>query len=151
MGSFGFSQMADIMSQMADSSNSMKTRDFRQRVELTRRGIPVCEAVELMETCRIPVARFAAILGTSQRKWSRLRAEAGDAMLNAVESDRLLRVREVIDHAGAVFDAPDDVVAWLAAPLPALSGEAPVSLLDTDAGVRAVDAVLTRLEFGVFG
>ena len=42
-------------------------------------------------------------------------------------------------------------VRWFATPNPALSGETPLSLLDTDAGVRQVDDVLTRIEFGVYG
>lgn len=43
-----------------------------------------------------------------------------------------------------------DTAAWLSAPNDALSGESPLSLLDTDAGVRLVEEVLTRIEFGVY-
>jgi putative toxin-antitoxin system antitoxin component (TIGR02293 family) len=53
-------------------------------------------------------------------------------------------------YARAVFDDEHDTVAWLSAPNDALSGESPLSLLDTDAGVRLVEEVLTRIEFGVY-
>ena len=110
----------------------------------------MAEAVDLMTTWSIPVARFAAILGTSSRNWSRVRKSRNGAVLNTVESDRFSRVRQVLEHALAVFDTNEQAVAWLSLPNRALSGDTPLALLDTDAGVRAVDATLTRLEHGVF-
>ena len=73
-----------------------------------------------------------------------------DGLLSPVESDRLLRARRVFDHARAVFDNAQDAVAWFSMPNHALSGETPLSLMDTDAGVHQVDDVLTRIEFGVY-
>ena len=119
-------------------------------IEAARRGVAVGEAVETMRTWSIPVARFAAILGCSERKWSRARAGASDMLLSPTESDRLLRVRRVLDRARTVFDTDRDAGAWLSASNAALSGASPLSLMDTDAGVRLVDDVLTRLEFGVY-
>lgn len=62
----------------------------------------------------------------------------------------LLRTRQVFAHARRVFDDDTDARRWLSAPNDALSGERPLALLHTDAGVRLVDDVLTRLEFGVY-
>ena len=67
-----------------------------------------------------------------------------------MRSDLPLRASQVLDHAGAVFDDDQDAAAWLSMPNHALSGDTPLSLMDTDAGVRQVDDVLTRIEFGVF-
>ncbi|MFK7956807.1 MAG: antitoxin Xre/MbcA/ParS toxin-binding domain-containing protein [Lysobacterales bacterium] len=136
---------------MALPDRSAPDTNYRSQVDLIRSGVPVEDAVAVMESCRIPIARFAGLLGTSERKWSRLRSEGAGTLLSAVESDRLLRVREVLEHAVEVFDRDEDAITWLSTPLQALSGDTPLSLLDTDAGIRAVDAVLTRLEFGVFG
>lgn len=126
------------------------TNNYRDRVARTRAGIAVGDAVQLMEDWRIPVSRFATMLGLSDRQWARLRSGSQDALLGMVESDRLLRVHAVLLHAEAVFDTHADAVAWLGLPNRALSNDTPLSLLDTDAGVHAVDDVLTRLEFGVF-
>ena len=135
---------------MSTQNNLATNLSYRMRVARARAGIPVAEAVEVMDGWAIPVARFAAILGTSERKWGRLRSAGNNAMLNPVESDRLLRLRDVFDHALTVFDSNEDAVAWFSLPNQALSGDTPLSLMDTDAGVHEVDAVLTRLEFGVF-
>lgn len=124
--------------------------NLRSGITAARRGVAVSEAVETMEAWSIPVARFAAILGCSDRKWSRARAGALDVLLSPAESDRLLRTHRLLAHARTVFDEDADVRTWLSTPNAALAGESPLSLLDTDAGVRLVDEVLTRLEFGVY-
>ncbi len=73
-----------------------------------------------------------------------------DGLASTTDSDRLLRARRLFEHARTVFDDDADVRAWLSAPNVALSGRSPLSLLNTDADERLVDAVLTRLEFGVY-
>ena len=108
----------------------------------------------MMHSWCIPVARFAKVIGVSERKWSRVRTQVSSGVLSPVESDRLVRVWRIFEHAKVVFAGDEDgkgAIRWFAAPNPALSGETPLSLLDTDAGVRQVDDVLTRIEFGVFG
>jgi len=133
------------------TQNTLATSpNYRSRVDRVRAGILVAEAAQIMDIWSIPVARFAAILGTSERKWARLRSAGNGAVLSSVESDRLLRLRDVFDHSLTVFDSDEDSVTWFSLPNRALSGDTPLSLMDTDAGVHEVDAVLTRLEFGVF-
>ena len=61
-----------------------------------------------------------------------------------------IRVRKVLEHARAVFDTEAQAMAWLSLPNQARCSDTPLALLDTDAGARAVDSVLTRLEYGVF-
>lgn len=60
------------------------------------------------------------------------------------------RVREVLEHALAVFDTEEQAEAWLSLPNRTLCGETPLALLESDTGVQAVDEALTRLEHGVF-
>ena len=124
--------------------------DYLTRVSRVREGVPVADAVEVMRAWSIPVARFATVLGISERQWGRARSEASNATLSPVASDRLMRVVQVFDHAKTIFDNQGNAVEWFVTSNPALSGEAPLSLLDTDAGVHEVDDVLTRLEFGVY-
>ena len=73
-----------------------------------------------------------------------------DGPASTADSERLLRTRWLFEHARTVFDDEADARAWLSTPNAALSGRPPLSLLDTDADARLVDAVLTRLEFGVY-
>ena len=150
--------MSRIMRQVAEPQSVPMRHHFstppesgyRARIARARQGIAVAEAAAIMQTWSIPVGAFAALLGVSERKWSRARAAGPDGLLSPVESDRLLRARQVFDHARAVFDNDQDAVAWFSMPNHALSGDTPLSLMDTDAGVHQVDDVLTRIEFGVY-
>lgn len=135
---------------MRNRSNPQSESDYQAQIARVRQGIAVAEAAGIMQRWSIPVGAFAALLGVSERKWSRARAGRADGLLSPVQSDRLLRASQVLDHARGVFDDDQDAVAWLSMPNHALSGETPLSLMDTDAGVRQVDDVLTRIEFGVF-
>ena len=135
---------------MRHPSSRQPESDYGAQIARARQGIGVAEAAGIMQRWSIPVGAFAALLGVSERKWSRARAGRPDGLLSPVQSDRLLRVSQVLDHASAVFDDDQDAVAWFSMTNHALSGETPLSLMDTDAGVRQVDDVLTRVEFGVF-
>ena len=132
------------------SRASQYDADYLTRVSRVREGVPIADAVEVMRAWSIPVARFATVLGVSERQWSRTRSGASNAVLSPVTSDRLMRVAQVFAHAKTIFDNHGDAVQWFVTSNPALSGEAPLALLDTDAGCREVDDVLTRLEFGVY-
>ena len=134
----------------AGAGRGRSQADLRSSITAARHGVSVSEAIETMRAWSIPVARFAAILGCSERKWSRARAGALGVLLSPTETDRLCRTRRLFEHARTVFDHDADARAWLSTPNPALSDEPPLALLDTDAGVRLVDDVLTRLEFGVY-
>jgi putative toxin-antitoxin system antitoxin component (TIGR02293 family) len=70
--------------------------------------------------------------------------------LNPVESDRLYRLARVALMAIEVLGSHEKAKQWLERPNRALGGETPLSLLDTDIGARQVEAVLGRIEHGVF-
>jgi putative toxin-antitoxin system antitoxin component (TIGR02293 family) len=50
-----------------------------------------------------------------------------------------------------VFGAADPAAAWLRRPNRSLQNEAPIRILDTDAGARQVEDVLGQIEYGVIG
>ena len=90
------------------------------------------------------------VLGVSEDEWRQAQVARAERVLSPVESDRLVRVTQVLEHARAVFGSEQEAAAWLAMPNPSLSGTSPMAWLDTDAGVHCIDDVLTRLEFGVY-
>lgn len=124
--------------------------DFNAVVARVRAGVPVSEAAEVMRSWSIPIGEFAVVLGVSEDEWRQAQVARAERVLSPVESDRLVRVTQVLEHARAVFDSEQEAAAWLAMPNPSLSGTSPMAWLDTDAGVHCVDDVLTRLEFGVY-
>ena len=66
------------------------------------------------------------------------------------ESERLLRVAGVARKALEVLEDPDATRRWISKPKAALGGLTPLRCCDTDLGAREVEALLTRIEHGVF-
>ena len=119
------------------------------RVECVRAGFGVQDAVRTVQSLDIGVEAFARILGCSPRKWIRLRNSASSAVLETVESDRLLRFLRVFDEAVSIFGTPGKARGWFAESVGALGGHTPLSLMDTDAGTCQVATVLGRIKHGI--
>lgn len=69
--------------------------------------------------------------------------------LAAVEQDRMYRVHRLLERAQAVLEDEAAAIAWINRENRALGGEAPLSLLDTEAGYELVQDTLSRIEYGV--
>jgi putative toxin-antitoxin system antitoxin component (TIGR02293 family) len=63
-------------------------------------------------------------------------------------SQTTARLDHVLELAGRVWGNEEDATEWLNNPHPELNGATPFSLLKTEAGGRAVEALLAALEFG---
>jgi putative toxin-antitoxin system antitoxin component (TIGR02293 family) len=70
--------------------------------------------------------------------------------LKPEEIEGILRLLRVLAHAVRVFDDPEVAEEWLRLPNPSLADEVPMDRAATDLGAREVEAVLTRIEHGVF-
>jgi putative toxin-antitoxin system antitoxin component (TIGR02293 family) len=66
------------------------------------------------------------------------------------ESERLLRLGSVLRKAADVLEEPEAVRRWMLQPKRALGGLTPLRCCDTEVGAREVEALLTRIEHGVF-
>ncbi len=116
-------------------------------VELIRDGLDIGEFYTLRDMLGITEERLAGLVGMSRATLHR-RKKAG--VLDRGESDRLVRYARLMHHAAAALGGPDNARSWLAAPAIAFHGECPLDYADTEAGAREVDALLGRLEHGVF-
>jgi len=115
-------------------------------IEVTRKGLPSISALRLAETGGLNSEQLAAALGVSKRTLAR---KKGKSRLNAVESDRAVRLARVLTLALEVFgNQKSATVAWLHDPILGLGGKAPVEFLDTDEGLRRVEQVLMQLDYG---
>ena len=65
------------------------------------------------------------------------------------QSDRLSRVLRIIDDADETFGDPAKARTWLRRPNELLDGESPLYRLDTDFGIRQVEAILGRIAHGL--
>lgn len=115
-------------------------------IDATRKGLPARSADRLAQAGGLSAAQLAAALGVSTRTLARKKDRS---KLSSVESDRAIRLARVLALALDVFDKRKTAaIAWLHEPLVALGGKAPVDFLDTDAGLRRVEQILTRLDYG---
>lgn len=107
---------------------------------------------------RIPEQAVAALQGTSfsdreierfviparTRRYRRERKEP----LTIEESDRLVRLARVQALAEDVFGDAEKANKWLRQGLGILNGQAPLELAKTDAGVRVVEQILGKIDWG---
>lgn len=112
-----------------------------------RGGFKWVEAKRCQETFQIKDKVFARIIGISDRTLTRTKRDK--AILDPVASDRLYRMLRVLKLAVTVFEDLPRAIRWLQREQPGLAGKVPLSLLDTDPGTEAVEALLTQLEYGV--
>jgi putative toxin-antitoxin system antitoxin component (TIGR02293 family) len=125
-------------------------RPLRSRLDLVplvREGLPYSALEAIGEHLHLTVEATAKSLGLSSRTLAR-RKETG--LLDAVESERVVRLAEVAVRAADVFGSDESARAWLDEPNRALGGAKPFEMLDTDVGAEAVRDVLGRIEHGVF-
>ena len=112
-----------------------------------REGLPYSALEAVMGTYALGRDELSEALHLPPRTLSRRKKEK---VLQPDESDRLYRLARIAAQATEVLGSPERASAWLRRPSRALAGEEPLALLDTDLGAREVEAVLGRLEHGVF-
>ena len=117
-------------------------------VDQIQAGLPVASAMALKEALRLTNAEVAAILGVSPRTFARFDPET--SRLDPVSSDRLVRTARLYSIAAEVLEDDEAAARWLKAPQRALGDAIPLQLAETDVGSRAVEALLGRMEHGVY-
>lgn len=120
--------VSDIIAGMRNGISAQIAPDVAQRLGLSQD--------KLFETLRLPKSTMKARLGKAQ-------------LLSPVEQDRMYRADRLWERALAVFEDEDACRAWIKRENRTLGGEAPLALLDTEAGYELVLDTLGRIEYGV--
>lgn len=99
--------------------------------------------------------KLKAAIGLSAEELTRivripLRTLARRKRFKPDESERILRVATVLQRAVDVLGSVEAARRWLGVPRSALGGFTPLQFCDTEQGAREVEALLGRLEHGVF-
>jgi putative toxin-antitoxin system antitoxin component (TIGR02293 family) len=115
---------------------------------MTREGLPVKTLPALAQELSIELKALAKVVGISDRTLSRRLASG--SRLSAEESDRTMRVARVFAQSKDTFGNPAKAAHWLNSPNRVMEGETPLSLLDTDAGVKWVETILGRIDYGIY-
>lgn len=110
-----------------------------------REGFPQRVIEALMQAADLGLKELAACLDLSPRSLQRRRREG---RLARYESDRLYRLARIVALAKSALGSRDVATRWLKRPNRALGGKAPLAIVDTEIGARAVENVLGRIAFG---
>ncbi len=118
-------------------------------IETIRQGLPKQALEQLAKALRVKVSDLEHILPVARRTLQRYEQQDVKCLPKEL-SDHMLQVAKVYARAVDVFEDEERALAWLQAPIVALGGRIPISLLDTSTGVDLVLTELGRIEYGVF-
>ncbi len=91
--------------------------------------------------------RLFPIIGMSKTTGHRRKVTG---KLDAVESDRVIRLAQLLGKAIQVMESEKNAQRWLSSPQFGLGGAIPLEFAKTEAGAREVEDLLGRIEFGVY-
>jgi len=111
-----------------------------------RKGLPVDAIDALMEQYNLTSEELVNPLGVSI---STIRRRHKHPQLTPPVSDRLFRIARIISIATDTLGGREKAARWLHKPNRALSGETPLSRLDTTIGYQQVEEVLFHIEQGL--
>ena len=117
-------------------------------IQVIRRGFRTSTVQSFARRTKLPQHEILHLLRLPKATYSR-KLKQGD-QLAADTSDRLFRLARITVRAEEVFGDEAVALDWLRTPNQALGAERPYDLLDTDAGVEAVEDELGRIEYGVY-
>lgn len=128
-----------------DWRNAVRKMSPARKIAMIREGVDVGVLIGAGQYYGIPQTTLSRLIGVSQATVTR-KIRAGGT-LSPQESERLVRMAAVEAEAEDVFDSQELARRWMLEPNLAL-GEAPLSLLDTDAGADEVKKVLASIAYG---
>lgn len=115
---------------------------------LTREGLPFAVVERVTKALEVNASKLSAFMAVSERTLAR--RTQSKTRLRPEESDRIVRLARIFARAKQVFGSAGKASRWLSRPNRALGLEIPLSFLDTDVGTQEVEAVLGRIEDGVY-
>ena len=117
--------------------------------QLVRAGVPATAFREILALLEIDVPTLAEAVRIPRRTLERRLASTSVPPFD--EGDRVVRIGRLIEKTMDVFEGQGEATRWFTEKLELLGGASPLECCATDAGARAVEQVLGRIEHGVFG
>ena len=126
---------------------SAKGRHPTELIRQIQKGLRFSELETLQNSLHMPFEQLAAKLAISRSTLHRRKA-AG--RLSPDESDKVMRLSRLLEHATDVFGDIGKARAWLKFPQRGLGGAVPLDYAETEVGAREVDNLLGRIDYGVY-
>lgn len=127
--------------------SSAKAKHPTELIRKIQKGLRFSELETLQNSIDLPFEQLAAKLAISRSTLQRRRA-AG--RLSPDESDKVMRLSRLLEHATNVFGEIERARAWLKFPQRGLGGAVPLDYAETEVGAREVDNLLGRIEYSVY-
>ncbi|PYJ89173.1 MAG: hypothetical protein DME71_10560 [Verrucomicrobia bacterium] len=128
-------------------THSPKAKHPTDLIRQIQKGLRFSELETLQNSIDMPFEQLAAKLCISRSTLQRRKA-AG--RLSPDESDKVMRLWRLLEHATKVFGDIDKARAWLKFPQRGLGGAVPLDYAETEVGAREVDNLLGRIDYGVY-
>ena len=128
-------------------THSPKAKHPTELIRKIQKGLRFSELETLQNSIDLPFERLAAKLAISRSTLQRRKA-AG--RLSPDESDKVMRLSRLLEHATNVFGDIERARAWLKFPQRGLGGAIPLDYAQTEVGAREVDDLLGRIEYSVY-
>jgi putative toxin-antitoxin system antitoxin component (TIGR02293 family) len=112
-----------------------------------KRGLPVISLTKLSDEMGVPENRLAIVVNIAQRTLTRRKKEG---RFKPDESERVLRIAKLFERAIEVMGTSELAQQWFRSPVKGLRGKTPLEYADTEPGAQEVEAMLDRIEDGVF-
>ena len=134
---------ATLQKKMPSAKGKHPTDLIRQ----IQKGLRFSKLETLQNSIDMPFEQLAAKLCISRSTLQRRKA-AG--RLSPDESDKVMRLSRLLEHATKVFGDIEKARAWLKFPQRGLGGAVPLDYAETEVGAREVDNLLGRIDYGVY-
>ena len=128
-------------------THTAKAKHPTDLIRQIQKGLRFIELETLQHSLDMPFEQLAAKLCISRSTLHRRKA-AG--RLSPDESDKVMRLSRLLEHATNVFGDIEKARAWLKFPQRGLGGAVPLDYAETEVGAREVDNLLGRIEYSVY-
>lgn len=126
----------------------LRSYDLPALLRSVEKGFRFTALEHLRRNVALSTDELEQVLGIPSRTLARRKSEG---RFHPEESDRLLRAARIYARVIEVFESDARAASeWLTTPQTALGGLPPLELVRTELGAREVEALLDRLEQGVF-
>jgi putative toxin-antitoxin system antitoxin component (TIGR02293 family) len=132
---------------LAKKTHGSKATHPTDLIRQIQKGLRFAELETLQNSMDLPFEQLAAKLCMSRSTLQRRKA-AG--RLSPEESDKVVRLSRLLEHATTVFGDVEKARAWLKHPQYGLGGAVPLEYAQTEVGAREVDDLLGRIDYSVY-
>jgi putative toxin-antitoxin system antitoxin component (TIGR02293 family) len=129
-------------------SIGLKSKSLFGVIEQIKSGLPMGAFDNLRQKIGLSERALSESMDISKRTLTRRKTEG---RLSSSESERLVRLARLFDKATEVFGNDEAVAAqWFKTPARGLGAKTPLEMAETELGAQEVNALLVRIEHGVF-